>query len=335
MEDSGNFLQAFADFVEERCSAELYSYAGYTGSAGALLLKDLDSDLRVVLRPWLRYGPVGLQDLLRSEERYRQFRKQFPARHVHIAPDFRDNARRHVGHDDTHTLIAFDPAEGTVEIIGSSNLPSALFRAALEFCEDQDINATYDFVGTLRHKGYEQGKAQADRIQPRATNPKLFISYSWDSDAHRHWVTRLAADLVRNGVSVYVDEWDLRTFGDDLHRFMEIGIRESDFVVLVCTPEYARRANERKGGVGVESTIITGEFYERNKADKFLPILRGSHSGVRRCLPTYLKSQFAIDFSKDKEYQEKLEELLRKVFGRPRYRRPPLGPVPDLPSRDI
>lgn len=127
----------------------------------------------------------------------------------------------------------------------------------------------------------------------------------------------------------------LRDYNDDLHLFMEEGIREADFVVMVCTPEYARRANERKGGVGVESTIITGEFYDPTKSNKFIPIIRSTRRSGTECLPSYLKSRYAIDFSSDGHYEAQLEELLRKLFGQPRYRKPQLGPVPSLRSEDI
>jgi hypothetical protein len=132
-----------------------------------------------------------------------------------------------------------------------------------------------------------------------------------------------------------LDEWDLHDYHDDLHLFMETGIRESDFVVLVCTPEYARRANDRKGGVGVESTIITGEFYDPPKGNKFVPIIRKATRGPGTCLPSYLKSRYAIDFTQDSVYQVKLEELLRRLFGQPRYRKPELGPIPQFGSEDV
>ena len=219
--------------------------------------------------------------------------------------------------------------------LGRGFFTKTVLDSFLAFCADSELRATYDFSGTLVHEGYKRGIAQAGRIATRARNPRLFLSYSWDSDSHRRWVLRLAADLIRNGVHVLVDEWDLRDYNDDLHLFMESGIRESDFVVLVCTPEYARRANTRQGGVGLESTIITGEFYDAAKASKFVPIARKAAKGLQTCLPSYLKSRFTIDFSDDTVYQVRLEELLRRLFGQPRYRKPDLGPIPQFRSEDV
>jgi hypothetical protein len=207
--------------------------------------------------------------------------------------------------------------------------------ALLAYTSSCGYKTAYDFEGTVIRDSRKGTRKAEQKIVPRASNPKLFISYSWDSETHRRWVLKLAADLIRNGVDVLVDEWNLREFNDDLHRFMETGIRDADFVLLVCTPDYATRTNSRRGGVGVESTIITGEYYNSVKANKFVPITRNAKHGVQQALPSYLKSRLAIDFTDDAVYEIRREELLRRVFNRPRYRRPELGAVPDLSAEDV
>ena len=44
--------------------------------------------------------------------------------------------------------------------------------------------------------------------------PRVFISYSHDSQAHKDWVRHLAEKLQRNGVDTILDQWDLRLGGD-------------------------------------------------------------------------------------------------------------------------
>jgi hypothetical protein len=78
---------------------------------------------------------------------------------------------------------------------------------------------------------------------------RVFISYSREGTEHESWVLRLAADLRQNGVDASLDKWDLRA-GQDLTFFMESRIRDSDFVVLVCTPTYAQKPNISSRGVG-------------------------------------------------------------------------------------
>jgi len=164
-------------------------------------------------------------------------------------------------------------------------------------------------------------------------HPKVFISYSWDNELHRIWVLKLASNLIKNGIDIIIDEWDLINFNNDLHQFMESGIRESDYVIMVCTPRYVTKANSRLDGVGVENTIITGEYY--NNQAKYIPIIRNSTTEKDILLPTYLKSKFAINFNNDNKYNEKFDELIRLILKIPKYQKPTLGKIPKINTQRI
>ena len=69
------------------------------------------------------------------------------------------------------------------------------------------------------------------------TAPRVFISYSHDDQAHKNWALTLATRLVKNGVDVTLDQWDIG-LGGDLPHFMESGLTAADRVVAVCTPAY-------------------------------------------------------------------------------------------------
>ncbi len=155
---------------------------------------------------------------------------------------------------------------------------------------------------------------------------KCFISYSWEEEEHNDWVRDLATNLQLNGISTYLDQWDVYP-GMDLTKYMETCIRESDYVLLICTPLFSQKANAGTGGVGYEKTIVTGEFYEGIASPKkFVPILR---KGIPQdSLPSYLKSKVYIDFRNEKLFASNLENLLRHTFDSPKYVRPPLGPKP-------
>jgi hypothetical protein len=43
---------------------------------------------------------------------------------------------------------------------------------------------------------------------------------------------------------------------------MEESIEASGHVLVICTPEYAKRANARRGGVGYEQQIISGHIMQ-------------------------------------------------------------------------
>jgi len=157
-------------------------------------------------------------------------------------------------------------------------------------------------------------------------SPKCFISYSWDDASHKAWVRVFAERLRTDGVDIRLDQWDLHPGADFLH-FMESAIRESDYVLLICTPAFAERANARRGGVGYEKSIVTGEIFEQSAATgKYVPILRkGTPSDS---LPSYLKSRIFLDFRKTSMFDQAVEQLLRHIYQVPVHSPPPIGKPP-------
>ena len=101
--------------------------------------------------------------------------------------------------------------------------------------------------------------------------PKIFISYSWSSDA---LVLELANRLVSHGVDVVLDKWDLKE-GNDKYEFMERCVNDSSItkVLIICDKAYAQKANDRTGGVGDETVIISSEVYGNARQEKFIPII--------------------------------------------------------------
>jgi len=161
-------------------------------------------------------------------------------------------------------------------------------------------------------------------------NPNCFISYSWDSSEHKDWVRKLGSDLIRNGIQTYLDQWDTHP-AKDLPQYIESRIRSSDYVILICTPNFAKKANRGEGGVGYEKNIITGEIFSKtSEPEKFIPVLRNGDS--KSSIPSYLKSKQYVGFTDDDRYEDSLEELLRYIHNIPRYERPPLGKKPTFSS---
>ena len=87
--------------------------------------------------------------------------------------------------------------------------------------------------------------------------PKVFISYSHDSQQHKEWVLGLATALRTNGIDAVLDQWDLSP-GQDIAAFMARGIRTADRVLLICTGPYVSKAETGVGGVGYSHLL--GEF---------------------------------------------------------------------------
>ena len=122
-----------------------------------------------------------------------------------------------------------------------------------------------------------------------------------------------------------LDQWDL-PYGADVVRFMDLGIRDADRVLMVCTANYVAKAEERKGGAGYEGMIVTAHVARATDTIKFVPIVR-DNSGAP-LLPGFLGQRLWLDFRDDGLFEQRLEELLRELHRAPRYKKPPLGPNP-------
>ena len=169
------------------------------------------------------------------------------------------------------------------------------------------------------------GPADKSRGRP----PRAFLSYAWESDSHTNWVIHFAERLQgKSGVEIILDQWYLVPGTDRLH-FMEQGIEESDFVIVVCTQTYAERANSRNGGVGYESMVITSAFASRFQAPKFIPVLRSGD--WTSSVPVYLRSMEGVDLRSDPYSETQYEKLLRVVHSE-WVQPPPLGPKPAFSS---
>lgn len=155
--------------------------------------------------------------------------------------------------------------------------------------------------------------------------PKVFISYSHDSDEHKEWVLQLSTKLRQNGVDVILDRWDLGA-GDDMTLFMEKGVRDSDRVLVICTDAYVRKANAGEGGVGYERMIITAQLVQDVGTAKFIPVIRRSSDTKKT--PTFLETRIYIDFTDEDEFDEKFDDLLREVSNARHLQKPPLGKNP-------
>ncbi len=162
--------------------------------------------------------------------------------------------------------------------------------------------------------------------------PKAFVSYSWDNDAHKSWVRTLATRLRNEGVEVTLDQWHAVP-GDQLPTFMETAVRESDFVLIVCTPNYRRKSDARDGGVGYEGDVITGEIFTVQNQRKFLPILcSGTWDAAS---PSWLKGKYYVDL-RGTPYSECAYQDLLTTLHDARPTPPPVGlrPVfaPTMPT---
>ncbi|MBV7546526.1 toll/interleukin-1 receptor domain-containing protein [Pseudomonas sp. PDM26] len=154
--------------------------------------------------------------------------------------------------------------------------------------------------------------------------PKVFISYSHDSQEHKQWVLEFATRLRNSGVDAILDQWELQP-GDDLPHFMERNLASSDRVLMICTERYVEKANSGSGGVGYEKMIVTADLLRTIDSNKVVPLIR--QSGTHET-PTFLRSKLFIDFSSDDQNEFSFDELIRTLHGAPLFVKPAVGNSP-------
>lgn len=148
----------------------------------------------------------------------------------------------------------------------------------------------------------------------------IFISYSWDSDEHRLWVKKLADALEQDDAfHVIWDGYDLDSLIDK-NLYMEKSVVDSDYILNVTTLKYKDKANNRQGGVGIETYLSVNEHWdnlEKKKKTKSIVILKEIGS-----TPTYLKGHFYLDFTNDDTFEVNIAKLKKQLTGEFLFKRP-------------
>jgi len=159
--------------------------------------------------------------------------------------------------------------------------------------------------------------------------PRLFISYSWKPESHAEWVLKLASSLREDGVDVILDKWDLKE-GHDAYHFMEKMVSDENVqkVAIICNKHYVEKANQRSGGVGTETQIVTPEIYKTREQSKFVAVVAELDDENKPYLPVYYQSRIYIDLSTEELFAQNYEQLLRWVYDKPVHIKPTLGKKP-------
>jgi internalin A len=108
--------------------------------------------------------------------------------------------------------------------------------------------------------------------------PKVFISYSHDSAAHKDRVLALADRLRDDGIDCNIDQYE-QSPPVGWHRWMLNEVEAADLVLVVCSETYDRRfrgqeeAGKGKGAIW-EGGVIIQELYDAQGVNsKFIPIV--------------------------------------------------------------
>ncbi len=163
--------------------------------------------------------------------------------------------------------------------------------------------------------------------------PRVFISYSHDSENQMDRVLRLANRLRAEGVDCSIDQYE-QSPPKGWQYWMMNEIEEADFVLMIFTPKYTQhfwsKEEEEAMGVAWQGAIITQDLYtQQGRNSKYIPVLFSSEN-TTDAIPKILRSASRYDLRKANEY----ERLYRRLTNQPETTKPTLGILQKLPVNE-
>ena len=187
-----------------------------------------------------------------------------------------------------------------------------------------------------------------------AARPRVYISYTWRTPGLKERVFDLAERLRAAGMDSRIDLY----YGKSLHGFVppdarpgddrppwtiwqEEQVRDADFIVLVCTREYA----ESPPGSGAWWDVrLMVEDLRSGRAErrKFIPVGWGAYEENAPYIPAFLRDAHYYDLGSPGGFgvgDSGYEDLIRRIENEIRARNPGRAPAdvrPEAPpARDV
>jgi serine phosphatase RsbU (regulator of sigma subunit) len=164
-------------------------------------------------------------------------------------------------------------------------------------------------------------------------SPKVFLSYSHDSQEHKDRVLALCDRLRGDGIDAWIDQYETAP-PEGWPRWCTRRVEEADYVLVVCTETYERRfrgAEEPDQGLGVqwEGSIVTQELYDAGARNtKFIPV--GFSPFLAEHIPAPLRGASRYEISRIEDYRR----LYRHLTQQAETIAPALGALVPMPPRE-
>ncbi|MEP6872575.1 MAG: CHAT domain-containing protein [Anaerolineaceae bacterium] len=152
------------------------------------------------------------------------------------------------------------------------------------------------------------------------TSPRVYISYSWDSVAHKQRVLELSNALRGDGIETHLDQYEVGP--PSWKQWQRQQIDAGDFVLMVCTEEYRRwLENEPGRGAHTDGELIR----ERLAADPdhgwLVSLGFGIYRENRAAIPAFVGDADYYNVAHHDGYQR----LLARLLGQPLVVAPPVS----------
>jgi len=164
-------------------------------------------------------------------------------------------------------------------------------------------------------------------------HPRVFISYTHETEEHIKRVLELANKLRESGIDTILDQYE-DCPPEGWPHWMDRNIKNSDFVLMICTETYYLRVmGEESAGKGLgvkwEGRLIYQHYYDNGgKSNKFIPIIFDEMDEAH--IPTPFKGNTHYNLGEEGKY-DKLYWFLRGIKN---IEKPRLGKLKPLPEKE-
>ena len=172
---------------------------------------------------------------------------------------------------------------------------------------------------------------------PMANAPRVFLSYSHDSDEHAARVLALADSLCDGGIDVILDRYVHPAPVEGWPRWIDRNLDEAKFVLIVCTETYRRRVmglEEPGKGLGVRwvgSLISNRIYHDEPSGSRFIPVLLPGAEPAH--IPDPVRGHNHYRLATFDLTDPGYEALYRHLTDQPATLRPGLGSIQILPQK--
>lgn len=163
---------------------------------------------------------------------------------------------------------------------------------------------------------------------------KVFISYSHDSVEHVQRVLDLSNKLRSEGIDCVLDQYESSP-PEGWPRWMDRNIRNSQYVLAICTEQYFRRVmgDEEDGkGLGAkwEGSLIYQHIYNAGAInERFIPVIFSDIDRKYIPIPLQGSTYYCLDT------QQGYDDLYWRLLGKAKVEKPKLGKLRPLPEKPV
>ncbi len=154
----------------------------------------------------------------------------------------------------------------------------------------------------------------APKPEPERRAPKVYITYSYESDQSMNRIRELSGRLRERGIDCAFNEY-VGSPAEDWRQWLERTIADSDFVLVVCTEAYHRRfvgpeQPAKATDASFEAETIRRRLHKSwNEKPKFVPLIFEPKD--QKWIPEPLRSHLFCDLSTSDGF----ENLVRFLTG--------------------